>query len=242
MELTLDLYLAIIARMAVLFSCGGYLFYKWIKAPRHYTFDLPFLMGVSFTALAVSKIFDIFLFQTFNSAAPAIEYVENYPGLEFATARFLFILVVAVPLLYANLRVWISERERARLTIVGAYAAVFVFLILQARTFAGLSALLPFIVLPVAALTIVTFLFAYATKRLPNVHGLLVGIGWVAYLVTNSLRSQLLLIGESIFGLASVAEILDMLAWLIIFAGLVIRPGYARAVFIPMPKIATTSP
>ncbi len=239
MELALDLYVTIISRVAVMFACGGYLFYRWAKAPRRYYFDLPFLMGVSFSALAVSKIFDIFLYQTFNSSAPENQYIENFPGLVFATARWLFILVVAVPLLYANLRVWVAEHERARLAVVGAYSAVFVFLILEAQTYNALGSLLPFIVLPAATITIVTFLFAYARKRLPNVHGLFVGLGWAAYLVTNSLRPMLLSLGASTgaYYLASVAEILDMLAWLVIFAGLTLRPKFARAGFVQVPKL-----
>ncbi len=222
----------------MLFTCGGYLFYRWAKAPRRYFFDLPFLMGVSFTALAASKIFDIALYQTFYGERPEIQYVVGHPGLVFVTARWLFILVVSVPLLYANLRVWIPERGRARLVVLGAYAAVFIVLILRANTFASLNALTPYMVLPVAAVTIVTFLFAYATKRLPNVHGLLVGIGWVAYLITNSVRPLLLANGTGAFGSASIAELLDMLAWLVIFAGFALKPGYAKAVLYPAAKMA----
>ncbi len=225
------------ARIAVLFACGGYLFYKWVKAPRHYTFDLPFLMGVSFTALAVSKIFDVFLYQMFYGEGKANQNLVDHPGLVFGYARWLFMLVVMAPLLYANLRVWVAERERARLAAVGAYVAIFAVWILQTRTFAGLTALVPAILLPVAAITVVTFLFAYARRRLPNVHGLLVGLGWAAYVVTNSIRPVLLGMGSDTFGLVSVAEVLDMLAWLVIFAGFTIRPRYARAVFVPAPHI-----
>ncbi len=232
MELTLDLYITITVRIAVLFACGGYLFYRWAKAPRRYYFDLPFLIGLSFTALAISKFFDVYLYENFYGEGPAVQTMEGHPGLVFVSARWLFILVVSVPLLYANLRVWVSERERARLAFVGAYTALFVVLIFQAKTFAALNALLPFMVLPVAAITIVTFLFIYARKRLPNVHGLLVGLGWAAYLVTNSVRPLLLANGS-----ASMAELLDMLAWLIIFAGFIIRPSYARAIFVPIQKI-----
>ncbi len=232
MELTLDLYIAITVRIAVLFACGGYLFYRWARAPRRYYFDLPFLIGISYIALAISKFFDIYLYETFYWAGQKVQQEAGHPGLVFVSARWLFILVVTVPLIYANLRVWVAERARTRLACVGAYVAVFVVLILQAQTFADLNALLPFMVLPVAALTIVTFIFAYARKRLPNVHGLLVGVGWAAYLITNSVRPLLLANGS-----ASMAELLDMLAWLIIFAGFIIRPSYARAIFVPMQKI-----
>jgi hypothetical protein len=198
-------------------------------------------MGVSFTALAISKIFDVFLYQMFYGEAPEIQYLVGHPGLVFVAARWLFILVVSVPLLYANLRVWVAERERARLAIVGVYSAVFIVLILQANTFASLNALTPYMVFPVAVVTIVTFLFTYARKRLPNVHGLLVGLGWVAYLITNSLRPLLLGDGTGAFGSASFAELLDMLAWLVIFAGFIVKPGYAKAVFSPVVKLASVS-
>ncbi len=229
-------------RIAVLFSCGGYLFYKWVKAPRHYTFDLPFLMGVSFTALAISKILDVFLMQMFYGEAAENQNMVGHPGLVFGYARWLFMLVVIAPLLYANLHVWVAERERVRLGVVGAYVAIFSVLILETQTFAGLTALVPALVVPVGAITVVTFLFAYARKRLPNVHGLLVGLGWAAYIVSSSMRPMLLSLGSGTFGLASIAEFLDMLAWLVIFAGFTMRPRYARAVITPMPKIATTSP
>ncbi len=226
MELTLDLMITITVRIIVLFACGGYLFYRWRKAPRRYHFDLPFLMGVSFVALAISKFFDIILYENFYGDANVQDDIWP-PGLVFASARWLFILVVSVPLLYANLCVWMAERERLRLVFVASYTALFVVLILQANTFAKLSSLLPLMVIPVAAITILTFLFVYARKRLPNVHGLLVGLGWVAYLITNSIRPSLLAIGS-----ASIAELLDMISWLIIFSGFVFRPTYARVALI----------
>jgi hypothetical protein len=237
-ELTWDLYLTIVLRIAVLFACGGYLFYKWAKAPRRYFFDLPFLIGVSFTALAASKVLDIILYEMLYGVAQENQYIVGHPSMPFAHARWLFMLVVTAPLLYANLHVWVAERGRARLAVVGAHTALFALLILQTNTYAGLSALTPYILLPVAIITVVTFLFAYASKRLPNVHGLLVGLGWAAYLVTSSVRPMLLASGTGTFGLVSVAEILDMLAWLVIFIGFALKPGYAKAVLYPAAKIA----
>ncbi len=61
MDLTIDLFIIMTARIAVLFACGGYLFYRWAKAPRRYYFDLPFLIGISFVALGASKVLDMFL-------------------------------------------------------------------------------------------------------------------------------------------------------------------------------------
>ena len=187
-------------------------------------------MGVSFTALAVSKIFDLLLYQMFYGEAAENQYQVGRPEMIFGYARWLFMLVVTTPLLYANLRVWVSEWERARLAVVGVYATLFAVLIIYAQRFIDLNALVPYILLPVAVLTIVTFLFTYAQKRLPNVHGLLVGIGWLAYLVTSSLRPALISNGTETINFVTIAEMLDILAWLVLFAGFAVKPRFVRVI------------
>ncbi|HMF32371.1 MAG TPA: hypothetical protein VKK79_13200 [Candidatus Lokiarchaeia archaeon] len=88
--------------------------------------------------------------------------------------------------------------------------------------------MLPYIVVPAAVLTVVTFLFVYRQRRLPGVYSLLVAIGWLAYIVTQAVRPTLMAIGPAPWGLVTVAELLDMAAWIVIFLGFVLKPPFAR--------------
>jgi hypothetical protein len=221
-----------LVRVVVLFACGGYLFYRWTNAPRRYFSDIPFLMGVSFTALAASKIFDIYLYSTFlDSDVEAMN--PSDPAAVLAYARWLVMLAVISPLLYASLNIWLAGRSRLRAVIVGANAIGFVLLILGQQSYAGLNALTPFMVFPPAVLTVVTFLFTYWKKRLPNVYGLLVGVGWIGYIISSIIRPTLILIGPPPWGLVVVSELIDMVLWLVIFLGFVLRPKYAQKAKVP---------
>ncbi|HMF30742.1 MAG TPA: hypothetical protein VKK79_04975 [Candidatus Lokiarchaeia archaeon] len=217
----------LIVRTVVLFGFGAYLFYSWGKAPRRYFSDFPFLMGVSFTALAASKIFDIILYGMFLGVDYASLNTWD-PRLVWGYARWLLILVVVVPLLYANLCVWLANRPRTRLLIVMGFAAGFATFILSAQSYSALNAMLPLLVLPPGVLTVVTFLFAYLHQRLPNVHGLLVSLGWVGYIISSIIRPSLMKIGNPPWGLVIVSELIDMVMWIIIFLGFVLHPKFSQ--------------
>jgi hypothetical protein len=77
-------------------------------------------------------------------------------------------------------------------------------------------------------MTVVTFLFIYRQHRLPGVHSLVFAIGWIAYMVTQFLRPTLMAIGPAPWGLVTIAELLDMGAWVIIFLGLILKPPFAK--------------
>ncbi len=229
-----DLLIVMLIRIAFLFAGGVYLFYKWVKAPRRYFSDFPFLMGISFTALGASKVFDIALYSMFLDVNYANLAVWD-ERLVFGYVRWLMMLVVSAPLLYANLKVWAADHPRLRLFLVGGHTVGFAILILQAQSFAFLNALTSWLILPLALITILTFLFIYKQKRLPNVHGLLVGIGWLGYVFSSYIRPILMRVGNPPWGLVIIAEILDLAMWVVIFLGFVLKPKFSRPKEIPLP-------
>jgi len=230
MSISVDLFLVVLSRIILLSINSIYLFHKWYRAPRHYFSDFPFLMGVSFLALTISKFFDIALWNLFINEPLESQYELGRPEMPLGYARWLFMIAVMAPLLYANLCVWLSEQKRLRGLIIFTYSLTFTIIILQAKCFADLNALIIWILLPVAVITIVTFLFTYLQKRLPGVHGLLISLGWLGYVITTGIRPLFIRIG-----FVSIAEILDMLMWVVIFLGFVLKPPYARLCKISSP-------
>ncbi len=228
-----DLLIVMLIRIAFLFAGGGYLFYKWAKAPRRYFSDFPFLMGISFSALGASKVFDIVLYSMFLDVNYANLAVWD-ERLVFGYVRWLMMLVVSAPLLYANLKVWAADHPRLRLFLVGAHTVGFAILILLSQSFAALNALTSWLILPLALITILTFLFIYKQKRLPNVHGLLVGMGWLGYVFSSYIRPTLMRVGNPPWGLVIIAELLDLVMWVIIFFGFVLKPKFARQKSMPV--------
>jgi FtsH-binding integral membrane protein len=223
-----DLLAIMVVRTAILTASGLYLFRQWFRAPRRYFSDMPFLMGVSFVALAASKVFDIFLYSMFLGEPISSQNQPGNPGMPLAYIRWLLILVVLGPLVFVNLQIWLPDRPKVRGTLLLAYISIFAALFLSSQTYAELNALLPAVLFPPALLTICTFLFAYKQHRLPGVHGLLIGIGWIIYLVSICVRPTLMSMGPPPWGYVNIAELIDMGAWMVIFLGFVLKPKYKR--------------
>ena len=78
---------------------------------------------------------------------------------------------------------------------------------------------------------IITFLFTYYTKRLTNVHGLLIALAAIVVLVSQVVRPMLKGVAVSIImpsGLAWAANLIAVLGWIILYFGFKLKPSYVK--------------
>jgi hypothetical protein len=110
------------------------------------------------------------------------------------------------------------------LYFVGIQAAVWLPLTQQEIMFW----ILPFLFTLIIAF-ILTFVLAWALKRLPDVHGLIMAVGAIIAMIGQGFKTTL-----AAMQLMWVSELIDLLGLTILALGLFIKPGYAK------PKTSTT--
>lgn len=220
---------AVIFRVIVMAGLGIFLWSKWIRSDKRFISDLTFLMGLTCLILVAGKLYDLYLYNYFGTT----NLVTEDPG-EILLAKFRWILMVAniTPLVSILSKIWLEGYAKERVSIFqyvipGGIAGAFIIAIMLITEFDQLQIMTPLIVFPMALLSFITFAFLYKNKRLPSVHSLIACIGWLAYLISSFVRPVLTGMGEPPWGLAWVAEIIDMIVWGIIAIAFIIKPNYS---------------
>lgn len=229
MEFNVDplLAISIIAREIVLVFLGFFLLNKWLKSEKHFFTDLPFLMALTTFILIVAKAYDLYLFNLFGGYDFEIYIAIDPILIWYAKIRWLLILANTVPMVGLLLSIWMADYDKKYL-----YLTLIIFIsswtiyIVVVPTFGLIKDIHVFLLLPIIILSIVTYLFLYKYKRLPEIHSLIISIAWIAYLISSILRPFLMTIGEPPWGLVWVSEIMDLIIWCIMTLGFVIKPQY----------------
>lgn len=231
MEFNVDplLTISIIAREIVLIFLGFFLLNKWLKSEKRFFTDLPFLMALTTFILIVAKAYDLYLYNLFGDYNFEI-YIATDPILIwYAKIRWLVILANTVPMVGLLLSIWMADYDKKYL-----YLTLIIFIsswtiyIVVVPTFGLIKDIHVFLLLPIILLSIITYLFLYKYKRLPEIHSLIISIAWIAYLISSILRPFLMTIGEPPWGLVWVSELMDLIIWCIMTLGFVIKPNYSK--------------
>lgn len=231
MEFNVDplLTISIIAREIVLIFLGFFLLNKWLKSEKRFFTDLPFLMALTTFILIVAKAYDLYLYNLFGDYNFEI-YIATDPVLIwYAKIRWLVILANTVPMVGLLLSIWMADYDKKYL-----YLTLIIFIsswtiyIVVVPTFGLIKDIHVFLLLPIILLSIITYLFLYKYKRLPEIHSLIISIAWIAYLISSILRPFLMTIGEPPWGLVWVSELMDLIIWCIMTLGFVIKPNYSK--------------
>jgi len=229
MEFNVDplLTISIIAREIVLIFLGFFLLNKWLKSEKRFFTDLPFLMALTTFILIVAKAYDLYLYNLFGDYNFEIFIATDPILIWYAKIRWLLILANTVPMVGLLLSIWMADYDKKYL-----YLTLIIFIsswtiyIVVVPTFGLIKDIHVFLLLPIILLSIITYLFLYKYKRLPEIHSLIISIAWIAYLISSILRPFLMTIGEPPWGLVWVSELMDLIIWCIMTLGFVIKPNY----------------
>ena len=223
---------AILVRILILGVLSFVLFRKWFKQEAIYLSDAYFLFGAFFGILTCAKVYDIFYNLVIISGTFSTEFV-----LLLTKIRFFVIIVNLIPILYIGLEavlVYINMNKdkemnkkqfnKLRLRIMLGFVIVTALIILLAPTLNFLNLVFPFITILSYIAIAFMFLFMYKNKRLTQAHGLIIGLAFICFLISNLIRTILINANLS-FGI--IAELIDIGVNLLIFIGFISKPKYA---------------
>lgn len=153
-------------------SLGYVLLRQWIKSEKRYYSDLPFLLGLAFSLMAVFSSFDVLW------VLYIVPY-ETFANQILIVIQYAMMTVVIVILFISMMNIWFEKKPKLRKTVISVWSVVIPlgFFIGIFLNYEIIMALIAFFALPTFLLLGVTFLFAYSQKRLGNIHPLYVGIG-----------------------------------------------------------------
>ncbi len=193
-------------------TIGGVLLFRWYRAERHYYTDMPFLFGMSLLFAAGGESVDVWY-----------DYHNVIPDLFIFRIRTTFATMTLLLYLIATILIWFSERMRLGYSLILLY-----FVSIQAAVWLPLTQqeimfwILPFLFTLIIAF-ILTFILAWALKRLPDVHGLIMAIGAIIAMIGQGFKTTL-----AAMQLMWISELIDLLGLTILALGLFIKPGYAK--------------
>ena len=224
--------LAIIVRILILGLMSFFLYRKWLRQEAVYVSDAYFLFGSFFGILTFAKIYDLF----FNIVIIA-ETFNTDIILLLTKIRFFVIIVNLIPVLYIGLDailIYINMKKnkemnkeqfnQLRLRIMFGFVIVTALVIVLAPTFDFLNLVFPFITILIYIAIAFMFLFMYKNKRLKQANGLIIGIAFICFLISNLLRT-ILINANLTFGIF--AELIDIGVNLFMFIGFISKPKYA---------------
>ncbi len=223
----------ILIRIGIMFGLSFYMFKNWVAQKNRQLKNIPFLVGLFFYLLAISKFLDLLLY--IYSVSP------NYIEVEFlllAKIRYFLIVITSLPMLYLGLRPVIynfgldkgwSEKKvlRTRKLIVAFYVIIFGFLIVFARS--KIIFQLIYIAIAVITYTSIWYIFRFAHKHkiFPTIKANIISWGFLLYLLFSPSRVILMFFFIDILTLEIITlipEILDFVAVIIIFSGFILKP------------------
>lgn len=222
------LVIAIIVREIVLILLGSYLMLRWLKAEKRFFTDFPFLMAVTTFILFVAKLYDLYLFNYFGDLDLNAYFIDDPNILWLAKARWLLMLANVVPMISLLLSIWLADYDKKYLyAIISVYVGFWTIYFIVVPSFDLIRNVHYILLMPLIFLSILTYFFLYKNKRVPEIHSLILAIAWILYLISSIIRPTILIsIGDPPWGMSWVGEILDIINWIIMTLGFVIKPKY----------------
>lgn len=222
--------IAIISRVFILGIMSFVLFRKWLRQEAIYISDAYFLFGSFFGILTFAKIYDLLYNLVYISGSEV--------SLLLGKIRFVVIIVNLMPILYIGLDailIYINMNKnkemnkkqfnKLRLRIMLGYVLVTSLVPILSPSVSFFNLALPFVTVLIYIAIAFMFLFMYKNKRLVQANGLIIGIAFICFLISNLIRT--ILINQNVsYGIF--AELIDIGVNLLIFIGFISKPKYSR--------------
>ncbi len=219
-------------RIALLTFSSLYMLRIWFKKPIMKFQDTAFLFGMFFLILAFGKLYGLLMNLVFFQ-------VDEATSLTLSKIRIIFVYFTMLPMIYLSIGMILlyfskkypsleneARKNNIRISIIFLISIIVLISVAMAPSLAFTGILVAVITL--LSLIIITwlFFFAYRKEKLPEIHPLVVGLGFLAYLASSIIRSVL----QNIMGItvefAVLAEIIDILVLILIFTGLLMKAKY----------------
>jgi hypothetical protein len=197
-------------KVIIMFALWALLLIRWMRADRRFYTDIPFLFAWGFFILACAESVDVIFHSELMPYAMDLITYKIRAGLTASSLVFF---------LFPTARIWISENRLAPPII----SLIYLILIQIVIVIAPAEDILLILVMPFMLVVYIgftaSFFLAWLWKRLPDVHGLLMSLGGTVTIIGQISKIILPVL---------YAEILEVSGLLILWLGLMVKPGYAR--------------
>ncbi|MFX1356684.1 MAG: hypothetical protein ACFFA8_05305 [Promethearchaeota archaeon] len=222
-------------RIVILSIMSYILFRKWFKQEVIYTSDAYFLFALFFMILTIGKLFDLL----YNLLLISDTYGDLFI-LMLSKIRYYIIIINILPILYIGLEATMTfvsvyvkdlskkQFSKIRLWIIFVVLLGLTVIITLATNITFLINVLPFFTIAIFIMIAIMFLFMYKNKRLSQANGLIIGIAFLYFIITNLLRSLISIIALTHPSFIVVADLLDISANVLMFIGFISKPSYAK--------------
>ncbi len=213
-----------IFKVTVLFALSTLLFWKWGRAERRFYTDFPFLIALAILFIAFGECMEIIV----HSGLAVFT-------LELFKLRASITGISMLMILFIIIRIWLAENMRIGWVLMAIFAITFFTAIALAPTM-ELAQLFAIAFLPIIMIVfVITFLWAWRLRRLPDVHSLVLVLGVIILMTAQVIKAVLQVIGLAY--LVWITELVDLLGYTILATSFLIKPGWAKR-----SQIASTSP
>ncbi|MFW9937191.1 MAG: hypothetical protein ACFFD5_06045 [Candidatus Thorarchaeota archaeon] len=222
-------------RIVILSIMSYILFRKWFKQEVIYTSDAYFLFALFFMILTVGKLYDLL----YNLILISDTFGDLFI-LMLSKIRYYIIIINILPILYIGLEatmtfvsVYVKDLSKKQFSKIRLWIIFIVLLgltivITLATNITFLINVLPFFTIAIFIMIAIMFLFMYKNKRLSQANGLIIGIAFLYFIITNLLRSLISVIALTHPSFIVVADLLDISANVLMFIGFISKPSYAK--------------
>lgn len=226
MGVEFNLYLAIVSRVVILSIFSVYLLRRWAQSEKRFYTDFPFLISLTMGILAVAKLYDLWIYDYYDTLNLEVLTGTDPYYLLLGKIRFLLIIANTLPLFMIMVNIWFNDKARIKYALIVAFTGFWTLYILLVPNYTYLKNVLVLMILPMALLSVVTYIFLYRNKRLPEIHSLIIGIAWIGYIMSSVIRPVLVEIGAPPWGYTWLAELIDVVIWSVMSLGYIIKPAY----------------
>lgn len=208
-------------KASIVFLLSRSLYLGWKNQKKKYWSDFPFLMSIFFVIYSISKLFDICLYYYMRNQPESGNIIES--NLEYAALlgklRIFTTCLTLAPLVYLMMIIWFNNQKKAKITSFSLWVLVSSVSILIADSYQQL--LIANVIISVIPLlfSIITYFILHYKKKMGMINNLLLAIGWSLVLITQIIRPIWTNLGDSIWGLTWIAEILETLPFIMIWYG-----------------------
>ncbi|MBN1803034.1 MAG: hypothetical protein JW891_16105 [Candidatus Lokiarchaeota archaeon] len=227
--------LIITLRMLVLAFMALTMFRRWFKAEKQFYDDIPFLFGIFFAILVFGKSLDLLynlIFFTATTSAFDLVYKLRYivAVLDLVPLYVLSLEVILYAITSYKTKVKLESkrsRNKVKAVILGLVVTLELLVVVFFLDVHSSRYILPLIVIPSILMIALIFAFTYRNKLLTQVHSLLLCVSFLLYLMSQILRP----VAQTLLGLTATyivfSEIVDLSIFLVVFAGLLVKPRYS---------------
>jgi len=225
----------ILVKIIIIVGMGSFLLYRWYTQEHQYLSDIPFLFSIFFAVLVFGKLLDLLINLLYYQLTPdSILFLVKI--------RFFIIIINLLPILILSIEillVYLSFSDRfsslkkndqlkdTRTKIILIILVVDTLVIVFAPSHSIIVAIYPVFIIPFFIIIVWIFFYAYRSKRLSEINPLIVGDGFLIFLLTTIFRA----VGQNILvpEIASIlSELCEIVAFIVIFLGLIRKVGYSE--------------